>query len=164
MARECSCCNHQEIKAIDQSLREHVSTRRIQELFGVGRASVARHKRHMANPPAAREGQASEDAVETIDAPGPFVGSILERLKTLELNTHRQGLVAEKKGHLQTAVAAAKVVGWLLEFEARLTHEIEQVPTNVFNFQMCDGFRRAAEARRAQTIDVQPVIAGKESD
>jgi hypothetical protein len=117
----------------------------------------------MADPPAAGDDQPNGDAVETVDAPGPFVGSILERLKVLEGNTMRQGKIAEKKGHLQTAVAAAKVVGWLLEFEARLTHELEQVPTNVFNFQMCDGFRRAAEARRAQTIDVQPAIeTGKE--
>jgi hypothetical protein len=151
--RACMVCtNPQDLKAINELLLAGYSLRAIERKYKISIATLSRHRAHIPQ-------EQKDEAAAVI----PSTGSLVERIDALIEDNKRTGRNAENNGHYSTAVASHKVHGWLLELRARATHELEQAPTNVFNFQMCDGFRRAAEARRAQTIDIQPEVeAAKE--
>ncbi len=155
--KECSICSHKDVAEIDTALLDGISVREIEKRFAVGRASASRHKRsHIA----AERFEAIETAIESIqrsDEP------VVEQVKDVCALLRRLIARAQQSGNLSIANQGLKNLTAALETLARMTGELEQPATTIFNFAMCDSFRRKAEAHRAQTIDVQPVVeAGKE--
>jgi hypothetical protein len=144
---------HKDLAEIDKALIEGIAVREIEKRFSVGRASVSRHKR---NHIAAERFEAIEAQIESIqrsDEP------VVEQVKDVCALLRKLVARAQQSGNLSIANQGLKNLTAALETLARMTGELEQPTTNIFNFAMCDQFRRAAEARRAQTIEVQAIPA-----
>jgi hypothetical protein len=155
----CSICQHKDIGLIDEAMRRGVSTRQLERRFAVGRASVSRHRKHMTisaevppPPLVAVQLEAAETKLAAIEPSDPSaIGQVREVCRHLR----SIGLEAKRKGNHGVAIQAfvAELRGH--ELEAKLSGELEQQPTNVFNFALIDSFVRAADLK-ARTLDMLP--------
>lgn len=163
---ECTVCSSSDVAAIDHALLSGESTRKIEKKFGVGRASLSRHRRHIS--PAKVEVIA---AVESAEA--SIAKSKLPALEQLRLALAGQWQTIERAANAGNLGVATQGYKNLIESIQKLGEQTgdfkKDSPTiavmiSGFDQLLQDYRTRAAEGRRAQTIDVLPVIAaGKES-
>jgi hypothetical protein len=173
--QHCSVCGHASIRDINTALKSKVADREVERRFpGVTRASISRHRRnHMdvgADDPDADPGLTPEvlPPLRSQKAKSTNTGGKIdiEHRKAIDQQRAVCGATwklidkALKKGNLGVATTNLRNMTEAIKALAALTGELEPATTQVFNFQMCDGFRRAAELRRAQAIDVQPAVEG----
>jgi hypothetical protein len=141
----CSVCAHVDIAEINQLLLEKRPLRQIERRFGCCRAALSRHSRSHIPENLKKEATAEIAAVGAGDD-----RPVVDQVKSVCADMRRLIKRAEQSGHLQIASQTMKNLATTLETLAKLTGELEQPPTAVFNFQMCDQFVRAAELRRKE--------------
>ena len=114
MGRTCSICNHAERAAIDKALLNGESQRSIASHFNVSRASVERHRRHIAAAIQAQQAMTIE--------------RLLDDLADLQQRALALLTRAEQSSDLRAALAAIREVRGVVETGARLieTNELRK--------------------------------------
>jgi hypothetical protein len=113
----CSVCRHPLLTEINHAITTgELSFRELQARYGVGRASLSRHKPHI---PAELTEAATESAVE------PLTGTLVEQTRKVIEETRALVKKAEQSGHYQVAMNGLKAIGSNLELLAKLTGELQ---------------------------------------
>ena len=87
MSQDCKACTHERRAEIDQAIRQGLPLRSIAEGFGLGLATVWRHKRHLERPGTEAEQQAEQNGTQAEQS----------RNKTEQGYTQRGFTVAEQE-------------------------------------------------------------------
>jgi len=112
----CSICtNRVHLESINLDMCSGLSVRAIGKKYGIGIATISRHRAHLP------KGQA-EAAV--VIPPSPV--GLTDQVKALIEDTRRVARKAEQSGHLQSAVAALKTINGHLELLGKLTGELQR--------------------------------------
>jgi hypothetical protein len=113
----CSVCAHPALTEINQAITSGaLSYRELEARYGIGRASVSRHKPHIPAEPA--------EAATQLDIE-PLSGPIVQQVQRIIQDTRLLIAKAEKSGHYQVAMNGLKAIGSNLELLARLTGELQ---------------------------------------
>lgn len=159
MGRPCKICVHPKREEIETKIIDEVPYRMISEEYGMGIASVSRHKDHMTERIA--KATHAKDVVAG--------GSLLERLETLEADARRIADKAERDSRLSIALQANREQQRIIELLLKVAGELQDQQTvNVvvssewvqlrsIIFRVLENY---PEARRALALELKRVQTG----
>jgi hypothetical protein len=146
----CNICVSADVEAINEMMLGGYALRKIGAQFGVGIASLSRHKPHLQPP--------TTEAITVV----PFTGDEIEQLEIEMASTERLAMIAEKSGHLGVAVAARRVKTAQIELKARLKGVLNSTSGSTTILALVgtlDSVLREEQAATHKTIDIPKEIA-----
>ena len=123
MPRTCTACCHQDRTQIDEAVVAGEPLRDIAERFSLSVGSVYRHKSHLSEML-----KKSRDAAELFHA-----DNLGAQLRQLVADARRVQKKAEAADDYRTALAGVRELTRLVELAARLSGELREPETKIFN-------------------------------